>query len=119
MANLINKDALATEIEKRLNYRVKSLKAINNGTYWKEEQNKNEFNKSLTRCAFNAVKNELFELKCILDTLEVKEVDLGKFGEIARHLIAIKNHVDDMRLNDDEWLLLEKIGYPEMHNIQK
>jgi len=78
MANLINKDALATEIEKRLNYRIESLKAINDSTYWKKEQSKDEFNKSLTRCAFNAVKNELFELKCFIDTLEVKEVDLDK-----------------------------------------
>ena len=75
MVHLIDKDVLAAEIEKRLNYRIESLKAINDGTYWKEEQSKDEFNKSLTRCAFNAAKNELFELKCFIDTIEVKEVD--------------------------------------------
>ena len=75
---LIDKSALVAEIEKRLNYRVESLKAINNGTFWDKDQSEDEFNKSLTRCAFNAAKNELFELKCFLDTLEVKEVDLEK-----------------------------------------
>jgi uncharacterized protein YbaR (Trm112 family) len=75
---LIDKDALVSEIERRLNYRINSLKAINNGTFWKEGQSEDEFNESLTRCAFNAVKNELFELKCFTDTLEVKEVDLEK-----------------------------------------
>ena len=75
MAHYIDKDALVAEIEKRLNYRIESLKAINNGTFWKEEQSEDEFNKSLTKCTFNAVKNELFELKCFLDILEVKEVD--------------------------------------------
>ena len=76
MKAYIDKAALVVEIERRLNYRVESLKAINDGTYWKEGQSEDEFNKSLTRCAFNAVKNELFELKCLLDILEVKEVDL-------------------------------------------
>lgn len=49
----------------------------------------------------------------ILGTLEVKEVDLEKLREIARHLIAVKNNIEDMRLDKEEWLLLEKIGYPE------
>lgn len=75
MARYIELDALVAEIEKRLNYRIESLKAINNGTFWKEEQSEDEFNKPLARCTFNAVKNELFELKCFLDILEVKEVD--------------------------------------------
>ena len=77
MAQYIDKDTLVAEIERRLNYRVESLKAINNGTFWDEDQNEEEFNKLLTSCAFNAAKNELFELKCLLDILEVKEVDLG------------------------------------------
>ena len=78
MAHLIDKDAVVAEIEKRLNYRVESIKAINDGTFWKEGQGQDEFNKPLTRCAFNAAKNELFELKCFIDTLEAKEVDLEK-----------------------------------------
>ena len=41
------------------------------------------------------------------------EVDLEKLGGIARHLIAVKDHEEDMRLDEGEWLLLERIGYPE------
>lgn len=55
----------------------------------------------------------------IIDTLEVKEVDLDKLGEIARHFIAVKNHIEDMRLDKEEWLMLEKIGYPERFKAQK
>jgi hypothetical protein len=54
-----------------------------------------------------------------LDTLEVKEVDLEKLGEIARHLIAVKEHIEDMRLDKEEWFMLEKIGYPEKFKAQK
>lgn len=46
---------------------------------------------------------------------EQSEVDLEKLGEIARHIIAVKQHVEDMRLSEDEWSLLEKIGYPDRH----
>lgn len=87
MANLIDKSALLAEIERRLNYRVKSLKAINDGTYQKEGQCEGELNESLARCAFNEAKNELFELKCFIDTLETKEVDLDK--EIEEHVIGM------------------------------
>lgn len=45
--------------------------------------------------------------------------DLEKLGEIAQHLIAVKDHEEDMRLTDDEWLLLERIGYPERFNARK
>ena len=78
MTQYIPKKPLVAEIERRLNYRINSLKAINNGTFWKEGQSEDEFNESLTRCAFNAAKNELFELKCFIYTLEVKEVNLEK-----------------------------------------
>lgn len=74
MAQYIKKSSIVAEIDRRLNYRVKSIKAMNNGTYWKEEQSENEFNELLSRYAFNVVKNELFELKCFLETLEVKEI---------------------------------------------
>ena len=52
---------------------------------------------------------------------DVKEigVDLEKLGEIARHLIAVKEHIEDMRLDKKEWLMLEKIGYPERFKAQK
>ena len=53
------------------------------------------------------------------ENLEVKEVDLEKLGEIARHLIAVKEHIEDMRLDKDEWSMLEKIGYPEKFKAQK
>lgn len=54
-----------------------------------------------------------------INTLEVKEVDLEKLGEIARHLIAVKEHIEDMRLDKEEWFMLEKIGYPERFKAQK
>ena len=54
-----------------------------------------------------------------LDTLEMKEVDLEKLGEIARHLIAVKEHIEDMRLDKEEWFMLEKIGYPERFKALK
>ena len=59
------------------------------------------------------------ELMNFLDTLEVKEVYFEKLGEIARHLIAVKEHIEDMRLDKEEWFLLEKIGYPERFKAQK
>ena len=59
------------------------------------------------------------KLQDAIDTLEVKEVDLKKLGEIARHLIAVKEHIEDMRLDKEEWLMLEKIGYPERFKAQK
>ncbi len=47
------------------------------------------------------------------------EVDLEKLGGIARHIIAVKQHIEDMRLDEGEWLLLERIGYPERYNARK
>lgn len=55
----------------------------------------------------------------LLKDLEAKEVDLEKLGEIARHLIAVKEHIEDMRLDKEEWLMLEKIGYPERYKTKK
>ena len=61
---------------------------------------------------------DLFEQ--YIDTFpEQPEVDLEKLGEIARHLIAVKDHEEDMRLDEGEWLLLERIGYPERFNARK
>ena len=51
--------------------------------------------------------------------LEVKDVVLEKLGEIARHLIAVKEHIEDMRLDKEEWFMLEKIGYPGRFKAQK
>ena len=53
------------------------------------------------------------------ESLKVKEVNLEKLGEIARHLIAVKEHTEDMRLDKEEWFMLEKIGYPERFKAQK
>lgn len=50
---------------------------------------------------------------------EQPEMDLEKLGEIARHLIAVKDHEEDMRLDEGEWTLLERIGYPERFNARK
>ena len=104
---LIDKAALVSEIDKRLNYRIESLKAINNGTFWKEEL-EDEFNKPLTRCTFNAVKNELFELKCFLDTLEVKEVDLMIHTIIAEccNWLAVHTELNHEQIEDCRNLML-------------
>jgi hypothetical protein len=61
----------------------------------------------------------LAKILSFVDTLEMKEIDLNKLGEIARHLIAVKEHIEDMRLDKEEWLMLEKIGYPERFKAQK
>ena len=50
---------------------------------------------------------------------ERPDVDWEKLGEIARHIIAVKQNVEDMRLNEDEWSLLERIGYPQKLNARK
>ena len=84
MAQYIDKSALVAELNKRFDYRVNGLKAIDDGTFWDEDQSEDEFNKLLTSCAFNAAKNEVFELMCFLDILEVKEIDLKQ--EIDREL---------------------------------
>jgi hypothetical protein len=57
----------------------------------------------------------------LIESLEQErpEMDLEKLGEIARHLIAVKDHEEDMRLDEGEWLLLERIGYPEKFNARK
>lgn len=94
MAKLIDKDALVAEIDRILG--------------------------SLTDAAFDSmIGRNLQKVKDFIDTLDVKEVDLGKLGEIARHLIAVKNHIEDMRLDNNEWLLLEKIGYPEQFRAKQ
>lgn len=64
---------------------------------------------------------ELNRLVSFIDSLqqEQPEVNLEKLGEIARHLIAVKDHEEDMRLDEGEWLLLERIGYPERFNARK
>ena len=62
--------------------------------------------------------DEAKEILSYLDTIEVK-VDLDKLGEIARHLIAVKEHIEDMRLDKEEWLILKEIGYPERFKAMK
>ena len=96
---LIDKDALVAEIEKRIKER--------------EEEEKKGW-------AYSRVKIvECEHILSFINTQEVKEVDLEKLGEIARHLIAVKEHIEDMRLDKEEWLMLEKIGYPERFKAQK
>ena len=67
---------------------------------------------------FGMVEEDL-NILSLIDTLEVKDMDLEKLGEIARHLIAVKEHIEDMRLDKEEWFMLEKIGYPEKFKAQK
>lgn len=64
-------------------------------------------------------KSELVNLSLEIKSLEVREVDFEKLGEIARHLIAVKEHIEDMRLDKEEWFMLEKIGYPERFKALK
>lgn len=93
MAQYIDRDRVVAEIEKRINFNAK-LNA----------------HSRLDEC--NAILS-------FINNLEVKEVDLEKLGEIARHLIAVKEHTEDMRLDKEEWFMLEKIGYPERFKAQK
>ena len=93
---LIDKDALLAEIER--------LEKKNN-----ESENVYDF----------GTEHALKSILSFIDTLEVKEVDFNALGAIARHFIAVKEHIGDMRLYKDEWLLLEKIGYPERFKSQK
>ena len=105
MTQYINKADAVAEIERRRDaalLRQRNLEAIGQETV----HNK-------------MVANELSRVITFLNTLEVKEVDLEKLGEIARHLIAVKEHIEDMRLNKEEWLMLEKIGYSERFKAQK
>ena len=48
-----------------------------------------------------------------------EQMEVKKLGEIARHIIAVKQHIEDMRLSEDEWSLLEKIGYPEQFRAKQ
>ena len=96
---LIDKDALVAEIESLLD----------KGKYHEEYD-----------CVYRDGNNgALYALKGKVNTLEVKEVDLKKLGEIARHLIAVKENIEDMRLDSSEWNLLKRIGYPERFKAQK
>ena len=104
MAKYIPLDALLAEIEK-----LRKIQPIDE--FQPKEQNKIDW---LAGKEFAITILQLF-----LDTLEVKEVDLEKLGEIARHLIAVKEHIEDMRLDKEEWFMLEKIGYPERFKTQK
>jgi hypothetical protein len=92
MEQYISKDAVLAEIERRKKYyeNIQMIKPV-----------------------YESNIEDLSELHSFLDNLEMKEVDLEKLGEIARHLIAVKEHIEDMRLDKEEWFMLEKIGYPE------
>ena len=97
MSQYIDKDALVAEIERK---KIPFKRDIEDGNY------------PTYLCA-------LMDFEDFINTLEVKEVDLEKLGEIARHLIAGKEHIEDMRLDKEEWFMLEKIGYPERFKAQK
>lgn len=47
-----------------------------------------------------------------------KPNDLTKLGEISRHILTVKDHLVDMRLDDGEIELLKRIGYPERYSEQ-
>jgi hypothetical protein len=101
MDQYINKADLIAEIEKCYNECLKRAKTIDS-EYWNAKA--------------DAYRNVLVILE---NTFEVREVDFGKLGEIARHLIAVRDHIEDMRLDKEEWLMLEKIGYPERFKAHK
>jgi hypothetical protein len=98
MKQYVSKDAVLAEIERRKKYyeNIQMIKPV-----------------------YESNIEDLNELHSFLDNLEMKEVDLEKLGEIARHLIAVKGHIEDMRLDKEEWFMLEKIGYPERFKAQK
>ena len=96
MEQYISKEALVAELKKRIR------------DYWSDSEN--------TMGIFPYALEEVIKY---VDTLEVKVVDLEKLGEIARHLIAVKEHIEDMRLDKEEWFMLEKIGYPKRFKAQK
>ena len=100
MTHLIEKSALVAEIDRIENG---LMDAQGNFAYREDE----------------GAYHTLCSLENFINSLEVKEVDLNKLGEIARHLIAVKEHVEDMRLDKEEWFMLEKIGYPERFKAQK
>ena len=108
MVQYIPKAAVVAEIESR----IKSLEECFNGKFPMSQSVKET----------EQDKGKLVAYKSILsfiNTLEVKEVDLKKLGEIARHLIAVKENIEDMRLDSSEWNLLKRIGYPERFKAQK
>ena len=98
MGQYIDKSALVAELKKRFDYRVNGLKAINNGTFWNEDQSEDTFNEALTRCAYNEAKNEVFELMCFLDTLEV----IDPYEQLIQYPSredGIKAHAEDYSWN--------------------
>ena len=98
MAQYIDKSVLVAELKKRFDYRVNGLKAINNGTFWNENQSEDTFNEALTRCAYNEAKNEVFELMCFLDTLKVIDPYEHLIQYPSREA-AIKAHAEDYSWN--------------------
>lgn len=100
---LIDKAAVIAEIERKKDEEVDYDESSGNFASYADQ---------IHYSALDSVEN-------FINTLEVKEVDLEKLGEIARHLIAIKDHIEDMRLYKEEWSVLEKIGYPERFKVQK
>ena len=102
----IDSEKLLAEIKKRIIEHKKSLK------------------KDITLTSETMLKGSLGAYESIerfITSLqqEQPDVDVENLGGIARHLIAVKYHEEDMRLDDSEWLLLERIGYPERFNARK
>ena len=102
----IDSEKLIAEIERRIIEHKKSLK------------------KDITLISGAMLKGSLGAYESIerfITSLQQEQakVDLEKLGGIARHLIAVKDHEEDMRLDESEWLLLERIGYPERFNARK
>ena len=95
-----------------------------NPTWYKENgqgTDRREWDEDELEFIYSNKKEEKLDLEKVLSDLdrEIKEVDLVKLGEIARHLIAVKEHIEDMRLDKEEWFVLEKIGYPEKFKVQE
>lgn len=104
MKQYIDKNALVAEIEA----------LISNGKFKCQQSQENGDRESYIAWSEHiATCGKILSFINTLEVKEVEEVDLEKFGEIARHLIAIKEHTEDMRLYNEEWSMLEKIGYPE------
>ena len=69
--------------------------------------------KKPTRFFVEKYKDRFKSICCKSKQGQSKEQDNNKLGEIARHILAIKDHLVDMRLDDGEIELLKELGYPE------
>lgn len=99
MEQYIKKSALVAEIEKRIKHYNESAKEFGDEGY--------NDNVLMEQCKANACEH-IFSL---LNTLEVKEVDLDALGVLAEHLIACDAHGVTPKYSDKEFDFLEGLAH--------